>query len=148
MLEKGLKGSSLYKGWMAFLLCLIGVGVLSYSQQYQYGLGYTGMSRDVSWGLYISQFTFLVGVAAGGLMLVLPYYIHDYKAFGRITILGEFMAIGAVIMCLLFIMADLGQPIRALNVMLHPTLHSMLFYDMIVLNGYLFLNILCGWVVL
>ncbi len=148
MLEKGLKGSNLYKGWMAFLLCLIGVGVLSYSQQYQYGLGYTGMSRDVSWGLYISQFTFLVGVAAGGLMLVLPYYVHDYKAFGRITILGEFMAIGAVTMCLLFIMADLGQPIRALNVMLHPTPHSMLFYDMIVLNGYLFLNILCGWVVL
>ncbi|MDH3392582.1 MAG: polysulfide reductase NrfD [Desulfobulbaceae bacterium] len=148
MLEKGLKGSLLYKGWMAFLLCLIGIGVLSYSQQYQYGLGYTGMSRDVSWGLYISQFTFLVGVAAGGLMLVLPYYLHDYKAFGRITILGEFMAIGAVLMCLLFIMADLGQPIRALNVMLHPTTHSMLFYDMIVLNGYLFLNVLCGWVVL
>ncbi|MDH4320238.1 MAG: polysulfide reductase NrfD [Desulfobulbaceae bacterium] len=148
MLEKALKGSLLYKGWMAFLLLLIGVGVLCYGQQYQYGLGYTGMSRDVSWGLYISQFTFLVGVAAGGLMLVLPYYIHDYKAFGRITILGEFMAIGAVAMCLMFILADLGQPIRALNVMLHPTPNSMLFWDMIVLNVYLILNVLCGWVVL
>ena len=81
-------------------------------------------------------------------MLVLPYYIHDYKVFGRITILGEFLAIAAIVMCLLFIMADLGQPLRALNVVLHPTPNSMLFYDMIVLNGYLFLNILCGWVIL
>ena len=126
----------------------MGVGGVCYLQQWTYGLGVTGMSRDVSWGLYISQFTFLVGVAAGGLMLVLPYYIHNYKDFGRITILGEFMAIAAVAMCLMFILADLGQPMRALNVLLHPTPNSMLFWDMIVLNGYLFLNLVCGWGVL
>lgn len=148
MLEKALKGSNGYYTWMGVLLAFMGIGVLSYVQQYNYGLGYTGMSRDVSWGLYISQFTFLVGVAAGGVMLVLPYYIHDFKTFGRITVLGEFLAIAAVVMCLLFIMADLGQPIRALNVILHPTPNSMLFWDMIVLNGYLFLNVIVGWVVL
>jgi molybdopterin-containing oxidoreductase family membrane subunit len=133
---------------MLFLLSIMGVGGLSYVQQFNYGLGITGMSRDVTWGIYISQFTFLVGVAAGGLMLVLPYYLHNYKAFGRIVILGEFMAIAAIAMCLMFIIADLGQPMRAMNVLLHPTPNSMLFWDMIVLNGYLFLNILCGWVVL
>ncbi|MFC1523896.1 sulfate reduction electron transfer complex DsrMKJOP subunit DsrP [Thermodesulfobacteriota bacterium] len=148
MIERALVGNNKYWGWIFFLLALMGAGALSYVQQYNYGLGYTGMSRDVTWGIYISQFTFLVGVAAGGVMLVLPYYIHDYKAFGRITILGEFMAIAAVAMCLMFIMADLGQPIRALNVILHPTPNSMLFWDMIVLNGYLFLNVLVGWVVL
>ncbi len=148
MIEKALKGGSGYWAWIIFLLAIIGMGGMFYVQQYNYGLGITGMSRDVTWGVYISQFTFLVGVAAGGLMLVLPYYIHHYKDFGRITILGEFMAIAAVIMCLLFIMADLGQPIRALNVLLHPTPNSMLFWDMIVLNGYLFLNVVCGWAVL
>jgi Ni/Fe-hydrogenase subunit HybB-like protein len=148
MLEKVLKGSKGYWTWLAVLLGFITIGVLCYAQQYNYGLGYTGMSRDVSWGVYISQFTFLVGVAAGGVMLVLPYYIHDYKVFGRITVLGEFLAIAAVLMCLMFILADLGQPTRALNVLLHPTPNSMLFWDMIVLNGYLFLNILVGWVVL
>lgn len=106
------------------------------------------MSRDVSWGFYIAQFTFLVGVAAGGVMLVLPYYLHNYKVFGKITILGEFLAISAVSMCLLFIIADLGQPTRAMNVILHPTPYSMLFWDMIVLNGYLFLNVVVGWSVL
>lgn len=148
MIEKALKGSKGYWAWMIFLLAIMGMGGMFYVQQFNYGLGITGMSRDVTWGIYISQFTFLVGVAAGGLMLVLPYYLHHYKEFGRITILGEFMAIAAVAMCLMFIIADLGQPMRALNVLLHPTPNSMLFWDMIVLNGYLFLNVVCGWVVL
>ena len=148
MLEKALQGSNKYWAWIFFLLGVISIGGLFYLYQFNYGLGATGMSRDVSWGVYIAQFTFMVGVAAGGVMLVLPYYIHDYKAFGKITILGEFMAIAAVAMCIMFITADLGQPMRIFNVMLHPTPHSMLFWDMIVLNGYLFLNILCGWVIL
>ncbi len=148
MIEKTLKGKPAYWIWLAFLGMFMAIGAACYIRQYNFGLGMTGMSRDVSWGLYISQFTFLVGVAAGGVMLVLPYYIHNYKEFGRITILGEFLAIAAIVMCLMFIMADLGQPMRALNVVLHPSPNSMLFYDAIVLNGYLFLNILCGWVIL
>ncbi|MDW7771349.1 MAG: NrfD/PsrC family molybdoenzyme membrane anchor subunit [Desulfobulbaceae bacterium] len=148
MFEKALKGNNNYWIWLAFLGTFMAIGAIAYIRQYNFGLGLTGMSRDVSWGLYISNFTFLVGVAAGGVMLVLPYYIHNYKVFGRITILGEFLAISAIIMCLMFIIADLGQPMRALNVVLHPTPNSMLFWDMIVLNGYLLLNIICGWVIL
>jgi molybdopterin-containing oxidoreductase family membrane subunit len=148
MVEKALTGSNKYWGWIAVLLAFMAAGALSYVQQYNYGLGLTGMSRDVSWGVYIAQFTFLVGVAASGVMVVLPYYLHDYKTFGKITILGEFLAVAAVSMCLLFIMADLGQPLRALNVLLHPTPNSILFWDMIVLNVYLFLNIFVGWIVL
>jgi len=148
MFEKALKGNSYYWMWLAFLGVLMSIAALCYVRQFNYGLGLTGMSRDVSWGLYISQFTFLVGVAAGGVMLVLPYYIHDYKAFARITILGEFLAIAALLMCLTFIVVDLGQPMRMLNVIFHAQPRSMLFYDMIVLNGYLFLNILCGWFIL
>ncbi|MBU3948456.1 MAG: polysulfide reductase NrfD [Proteobacteria bacterium] len=148
MLELALKGSKRYFGWIACLLAVIGVGVGCYMWQLSFGLGLTGMSRDVSWGFYIAQFTFLVGVAASAVMLVLPYYLHHYKAFGRITILGEFLAVASVSMCLLFIIADLGQPMRALNVILYPTPNSILFWDMIVLNGYLFLNIIIGWQVL
>lgn len=148
MLEKALKGSKQYYGWIAALLAVIGVGFVFYLRQFQFGLGITGLSRDVSWGFYIAQFTFLVGVAASAVMVVLPYYLHDYKAFGRITILGEFLAVAAVIMCLLFIFVDLGQPTRIFNVLLYPTPSSILFWDMIVLNAYLFLNIIIGWNVL
>ncbi len=148
MVEKALTGSNRYWGWIAVLLAFMAAGALSYAHQFNTGLGTTGMSRDVSWGLYIAQFTFLVGVAASGVMVVLPYYLHNYKTFGKLTILGEFLAVAAVSMCLLFIMADLGQPLRALNVLLHPSPNSILFWDMIVLNVYLFLNIFVGWVVL
>ena len=79
--------------------------------------------------------------AASAVMVVLPYYLHDYKAFGRITILGEFLAVSAVLMCLLFVIVDLGRPDRLVNIIKYPTPNSVLFWDMIVLNGYLFLNI-------
>ncbi len=148
MLEKALTGSARYKTWMLFLLVIIGLGFLAYLRQYQMGLTLTGMSRDVSWGIYISQFTFLVGVAASAVMLVIPYYLHDYKTFSKAVIFGEFLAIASVVMCGLFILVDLGQPRRVLNIILHPTPNSILFWDMIVLNGYLVLNVLCGWVVL
>ena len=148
MLELAVKGSKRYYGLLAVLAGIAGAGVLVWLWQLQVGLGITGMSRDVSWGFYIAQFTFLVGVAAGGVMVVTPYYLHDYKAFGRITIMGEFLAIAAISMCLMFITVDLGQPIRMLNVIFYASPHSMLFWDMIVLNGYLFLNIVIGWNVL
>lgn len=148
MLDRALSGKQGYWGWLIFLLAMMGVGVGCYLYQFSEGLKVTGMGRDVSWGLYISQFTYLVGIAAGGVMVVLPYYIHDHKAFGRITVLGEFLAIAAVVMCLLFIFVDLGNPVRIMNVIMYPTPNSILFWDMIVLNVYLFLNILVGWNVL
>lgn len=148
MLEKALKGGRGYWVWIAFLLIVAATGFFFYLRQLDYGLGITGMSRDVSWGLYIAQFTFLVGVAASAVMLVLPYYLHDYKAFGKITVLGEFLAVAAVIMCVLFIFVDLGQPSRVMNVLLHPSPTSILFWDMIVLTGYLLINIVTGWVIL
>ena len=148
MLELAIKGGKKYYGWMTFLLVIIGIGFLLYLKQLDFGLGITGLSRDVSWGFYIANFTFLVGVAAGGVMVVLPYYLHDYKAFGKVTILGEFLAISSVLMCVTFILVDLGQPMRIMNVFLYPTPGSVLFWDTIVLNGYLFLNIIIGWNVL
>jgi len=148
MLEKALIGSRRYWGWVGFLILVVGIGFFFYLRQLDYGLGITGMSRDVTWALYIAQFTFLVGVAASAVMLVLPYYLHDYKVFGKITILGEFLAISSVIMCLTFVIVDLGQPARALNLLLYPSPSSILFWDMIVLSGYLLLNIVIGWSVL
>ena len=148
MIENAFVGNKKYFGLLAGLGFLIALGALGYYQQLTTGLGITGMGRDVSWGFYIAQFTYLVGVAASGVMVVLPYYLHDYKAFGRITILGEFLAVAAVLMCLLFIVADLGRPDRLFNILKYPTPGSVLFWDMVVLNGYLLLNIIIGWNVL
>ncbi|MDR3639796.1 MAG: polysulfide reductase NrfD [Humidesulfovibrio sp.] len=145
MLEKALKGSPKYYLWIGFLLLVIAGASSVYITQLIHGLTITGMSRDVSWGFYIAQFTYLVGLAASGVMIVLPYYFHHYKKFKDLVIFGEFMAIGAVVMCLGFIVVDIGQPQRMLNVLLFPTPNSILFWDMVVLNGYLILNLLVGW---
>ena len=148
MLEKALSGSRRYWGWIALLGVVTLVGLGFYLQQLQYGLGITGMSRDVSWGLYIANFTFFVGVAASAVMVVLPYYLHNVKEFGRLVVLGEFLAVAAVIMAVTFIIVDLGQPGRLFNLILHPTLSSVIFWDVIVLTVYLLLNAVIGWTTL
>jgi molybdopterin-containing oxidoreductase family membrane subunit len=142
MLEKSLHGGRGYWAWMAALMAVVCAGAWCYAVQLQTGLGITGLSRDITWGLYIAQFTFFVGVAASAVMVVLPYYLHDYKLFGRVTILGEFLAISAVVMCGLFIFVDMGQPARVLNVLRYPTPWSMMFWDMVALGGYLLLNVI------
>jgi Ni/Fe-hydrogenase subunit HybB-like protein len=148
MLENAFRGSTRYWMLLGFWVLVILAGLMAYGRQLTEGLAITGMSRDVTWGLYIAQFTFLVGVAASAVMVVIPYYLHDYKAFGRMVILGEFLAVSAVAMCMLFIFVDLGQPRRVLNVLLYPSPHSVMFWDMVVLSGYLLLNLVIGGVTL
>jgi Ni/Fe-hydrogenase subunit HybB-like protein len=148
MFEKAIAGGRGYRLWICGLAIVIAAGFACYLRQLSLGLVITGLSRDVTWGLYIAQFTFMVGVAASAVMVVLPYYLHNFKAFGPITLLGEFLAIAAVIMCMLFIFVDMGQPARVLNVLLYPTPHSMMFWDMISLGGYLTLNAVIALVML
>lgn len=145
MFEHVFHGSRKYWLWMIFLLTMIGIGTVAFFDQYINGLGVTGLNRDVTWGFYIAQLTFFVGVAASAVMVVLPYYLHDYKKFGKITILGEFLAIGAVIMCMTFVFVDMGQPGRMLNMFIYPSLSSPMFWDAAALLGYLILNILIGF---
>ncbi|MCB2187166.1 MAG: polysulfide reductase NrfD [Deltaproteobacteria bacterium] len=148
MLELALKGGRGYGLWLGFLGVFLVAGLAAYLYQYQLGLTVTGLSRDVSWGLYVAQLTFLVGVAASAVMLVLPYYLHHYQDFGRLVILGEFLAVAAVIMCMLFVTVDLGKPDRLTNLFLHPTPGSVLFWDVMVLSSYLLLNLVVGWTTL
>lgn len=145
MFEKALSGNRRYWGWIILLLVITGTGLVFYLQQWSYGLGITGMGRNVSWGLYIANFTFFVGVAASAVMVVLPYYLHNFKEFGRLTVLGEFLAVAAVTMTILFILIDLGQPARVFNLILHPSPNSIIFWDVIVLTVYLLLNTVIAW---
>lgn len=126
-----------------FVLTLIGLGF--YSHQFSVGLTVTNLTDEVSWGAYIANFTFLVGVAAAAVLLVVPAYIFKIKAVKEVVILGEIMAVTAIIMCLLFILVDMGRPDRFLHVI--PFIgrlnfpQSILAWDVIVLNGYLILNL-------
>mgnify|MGYP001579659039 FL=1 len=139
------KGGMVFYAWVAFLLVLIGFGLSVYAKQLDRGLIITAMRNQVSWGFYIANFTFLVGVAAAAVLLVIPAYLYQFKPIKEIVLFGEMIAITAVTMCILFIMVDLGQPLRILNILPKPIgmmnfPASLLAWDVIVLSGYLLIN--------
>jgi molybdopterin-containing oxidoreductase family membrane subunit len=137
-------GNKAYYAWCTVLLGLIAVGAVAYVRQLRYGLGVTNMSDQVSWAFYIGNFTFLVGVAAAAIMLVIPAYVYHWGPIKEIVILGELLAISAVVMCLLFVTCDMGRPDRAWHMI--PFLGRLNFpgailaWDVVVLNLYLLIN--------
>src|SRR5689334_19393776 len=139
-----------YYAWTGALTALALLGLNAYCRQFAHGLITTGMSDQVSWGVYIANFTFLVGVAAAAVMMVIPVYIYDNEELHDLVIYGELLAVAAIIMCLLFVTVDLGRPDRFWHLI--PGIGqfnfpaSMLSWDVIVLNGYLLLNVhICGY---
>ena len=137
-------GGRAYWAWIGLLAVLIASGLLAYAAQASQGLVVTAMRDQVSWGFYIGNFTFLVGVAAAAVVLVIPAYIYHWKPIREIVIFGELLAIAAIIMCLLFVLADIGRPDRfwhlvpALGYLNFPS--SLLAWDVIVLNVYFLIN--------
>ena len=140
-----LKGNKYYWMWVAFLLVLIISGVRAYADQLSLGLIVTSMRDQVSWGFYIGNFTFLVGVAAAAVMLVIPAYIYQWEPIKEVVLLGEMLAISALVMCMLFVTVDIGRPDRILHLL--PLLgspnfpSSLLTWDVLVLNLYFVLNL-------
>lgn len=140
MFEKALVGSRKYWMWIGILLALILLGVAGYLRQATIGLAVTGLNHDVVWGLYIAQFVFFIGLGASAVVVVLPYYLHDWKAFGKTTMMGEILGMCSVIVAMIFILASMGQPQRVLNVLFYPHPNSLIFWDINVLSGYVLLN--------
>jgi len=139
-----------YYAWMGLLTVFCMLGLNAYAKQFVNGLIVTGMSDQVSWGVYIANFTFLVGVAAAAVMMVIPVYIYDNEELHDLVIFGELLAVAAILMCLAFLTVDLGRPDRAWHLI--PGIGqlnfpaSMLRWDVFVLNGYLLLNVrMCGY---
>jgi molybdopterin-containing oxidoreductase family membrane subunit len=141
-----LRGGRAYWIWLAVLAALFALGALNYFGQLRDGLVVTGMSDQVSWGFYIANFAFLVGIAAAAVLLVIPAYIFHRTDVKSVVLLGEGMAVAAVIMAMLFVLVDIGRPDRAWHVI--PFIgrfnfpNSLLAWDIVVLNGYLALNLL------
>jgi len=144
-LRQVLTGGRAYLLWVGFLFVMIAVGGTAYVHQFRTGLIATNMRDQVSWAFYIGNFTFLVGVAAAAVLLVIPAYVYQWKPLKEVVVLGELLAISALIMCLLFISVDMGRPDRVMHMM--PLLgtpnwpRSMLTWDALVLNTYLVVNL-------
>ncbi len=138
------RGNWLYWTWVLSLLVVIGAGGMAWIHQSSVGLITTNMRDQVSWAFYIGNFTFLVGVAAAAVVLVIPAYIYNWKPIREIVIFGELLAVSAIIMCLSFVLVDIGRPDRFWH--LFPGIghlnfpQSILAWDVIVLNIYFVIN--------
>ena len=150
MLVMATEGNWLFYAWMIGLTAVALVGLNAWSVQVTEGMGVTNMSDHVSWGLYIANFTFMVGLAAGGVMMVIPAYLYHDDDLHDVVIVGELLAIAAIFMCIGFVVVDLGRPDRFWHMIpgigkFHFPI-SMLTWDVIVLNGYLLINLhICGY---
>ena len=141
------RGTRLYFLWMTLLSVIALLGLNAYCKQFVHGLVTTGMTDQVSWGMYIANFTFLVGLAAAAVMLVIPVYVYRNMDLHDVVIFGELFAVAAIIMCIMFVTADLGRPDRFHHLLLRINFPmSMLTWDVFALNGYLLLNLhICGY---
>jgi Ni/Fe-hydrogenase subunit HybB-like protein len=143
-------GSFAFYAWMTLLTAVFLVGVNAWAHQVAHGMITTHLTDHVSWGLYIANFTFAVGVAAGGVMMVIPAYLYKDHAMHGVVILGELLAVAAIVVCLAFVTVDVGRPDRLWHMLpgigrFHFPV-SMLTWDVLVLNGYLLLNLhICGY---
>jgi molybdopterin-containing oxidoreductase family membrane subunit len=138
-------GGPLFYLWMTVLTAIALVGANAWANQMGDGMVLTNMTDHVSWGLYIANFTFGVGLAAGGVMMVIPAYLYDDRDMHDVVIIGELLAISAIAVCLAFVIVDMGRPDRLWHMMpgigrFHWPM-SMLTWDVLVLNGYLLLNL-------
>ena len=140
------RGGIKYYMWLAFLGFFIMVGTFTAYRQFSTGIIVTGVTDQITWELYMSNFVFMVGVAAAAVTVVFPSYIYKHRHLKELYVVGEILAICAVPMSILFIVFHMGRPDKLWHII--PIIgyfnfpHSMLNWDVIALNGYLFINVI------
>ncbi len=138
------RGNRAYFSWIGILLVAIVIGVAAYGNQMVNGLITSHMRDQVSWGFYIGNFAFFVGVAAAAVVLVIPAYIYNWGPIRDVVLIAELLSVAAIIMCMLFVTVDVGRP----ELLWHlapgvgtPNIpFSMLVWDILVLNSYFLIN--------
>ena len=135
---------------MTFLTVVALFGLNAYAKQLVHGLVTTGMTDQVSWGLYIANFTFLVGMAAAAVMLVIPVYVYRNKELCTTWSSSASCWPWRRSSCACCSSTSIWDASTASCTCFwrfnFPI--SMLTWDVIVLNGYLLLNLhICGYLI-
>lgn len=133
--------SNILKATYGVLGALVVAGVAAWIYQLANGLGVTGMSNGVSWGLYIACFMFFVGLSAGGLIVASSasvFHIAEYKKVALPAIICSTVCICCAGM---FVLIDMGGIQRVWRILVGPNPTSPLFWDVCVISCYLIINI-------
>jgi Ni/Fe-hydrogenase subunit HybB-like protein len=148
MIEKALKGNRTYWIWIISLLSVMAFGISAYAQQMRLGLSVTGLGNHVSWGLSIMQFTIMAALSASTVVVVLPFYLHNYKPLGKIVVIAQLLAVTAAATALLFLFIDMGKPQLIFDLVRYANPHSLYAVAFFLLNAFLLINLVSSWATL
>ena len=132
--------------WYLVLGAGLGIGVVAFGYQWWNGLGVTGLSNTISWGMYIITFMFLVGVSAGGLIVVAGSELVGSRRFEPLTKLAVIVSGTAIAAAALSILPDLGRPQLAWKMLWQPHWTSPLIWDVLVITLYLSIAVIDLWI--
>lgn len=124
---------------MAVALIAITMGLWAY--QLMSGLKVTNMRTLDSWGLYITNFMFMVGLSAGGLIISSAPKVFNLKGFEGISKVAIWTSICCTVLAMAFVIIDMGNPLRIWELIASPNVTSPLVWDVAVLTLYLVLSI-------
>ncbi len=122
---------------IAPLIAIVAVGVYAYYVQFTTGLGVTGMNNYVSWGFYISNFVFFIGVSHAGTLISAILRVSGAEWRKPITRMAESITVIAISIGALFPLIDLGGPLRILNLFAYGRIQSAILWDFISIATYL-----------
>ena len=132
--------------FIGILLLIILVGIYAYYRQLRYGLIVTSMRDYTSWGVYISNFVFLVAISLVGSLFSSMLKLSQAKWSTPLTRISEIIAISAIICAIVIIIVDMGRPDRFINVIIHGRIQSPIIWDVIIISTYLVISILLLYV--
>lgn len=134
--------------WFALLVILVLGGFGLWIYQMTRGLYITDMRNLTSWGLYITFFMLFVGLSAGGLIISTVPRVFGLRGFKCVSKVAIYLSICCTVLAGVFIVIDMGHPVRLWRMLASPNLSSPLIWDVAVLSLYLITSIVYLWLTL
>ncbi|MDH4121003.1 MAG: polysulfide reductase NrfD [Deltaproteobacteria bacterium] len=122
---------------VAVLGSLVVLGFGAYLFQFFLGLGETGLNQPVTWGFYITNFVFFIGISHAGTLISAILRLSQTEWRRPITRIAEVITVAVLGIGGMNILLDLGRPDRMLNMIYYGRYQSPLLWDMTSITTYL-----------
>lgn len=137
--------------WWALVAAVgavLGVGLYAYHHQFTRGDAVLGL-RDIgtglgaTWGLYVAFVVYFIGVSFSGIVLAAMIRLLDLRHLEPVARIAEVLTVITIILGALSILADTGNPVRALmNLPRYARPGSPMFGTFtLTVSGYLFASL-------
>jgi Ni/Fe-hydrogenase subunit HybB-like protein len=127
------------KFWIsvAVLGTMVAAGIYAWIYQIQRGLWVTGLNQKVSWGFYIINCVFFIGMSYGGAMTSAILRLTNAKWRAPLTRIAEATAVAALLVGAVYPIIDMGRPDRFLNILMYAQVGSPVVWDVVAISTYM-----------